>query len=266
MRYAILLLTLFLLAVPAAQAGADAPALVERPDWQAHFDAAGVTGVMVIQKEGSPQILVSNAKRAATPYLPASTFKILNALIALDCGAVSGPDEVFPYDGQPRFLPEWNADLTLRQAFALSCVPVYQDIARRIGPTRMAKGVAAAGYGNADITGGIDRFWLEGGLRISALEQVAFLGRLNRHALPFNKDAMDTVLALMTVEQTPDHALLAKTGWATRATPQIGWYVGMVKRGPDTFSFALNIDIASPEQAKSRQTIARAILQAEGIL
>ena len=242
------------------------PRLVEQPQWKKHFEAAGVSGAMVLQKDGAREILVFDAKRAATPYLPASTFKILNTLIALDTGAVAGPDEVFPYDGVPRFLPAWNADLTLRQAFAVSCVPVYQEIARRIGPERMARCVAAAGYGNADISGGIDLFWLQGGLRISALEQLDFLARLSRRELPFSANAVAVTLDVMVAETTPDYVLRAKTGWAARVSPGIGWYVGTVTRGRDTWYFALNIDIDNPAQAPAREAVARAILRSEGVL
>jgi beta-lactamase class D len=264
-----LLLTLLLLTVPAVQAGADAPALVERPDWQAHFDAAGVSGAMVVHKDGAPEILVYDATRAATPFLPASTFKILNSLIALETGVVSGPDEIFPYDGQPRFLPAWNADLTLRQAFALSCVPVYQDIARRIGPERMAWYVAACNYGNADIAGGIDQFWLSGALRISALEQIEFLKRLHRRQLPFANATIDAVLDLMIVGQTDQTTLRAKTGLTARVLPGTAWYVGLVTRGPNIWYFALNLAIPQPDAAAplaARKDVALAILRGEGIM
>lgn len=256
-----------LLALPAAAPAGDAPPrLVERPDWQRFFTEAGVTGTLALWQDGADTLQVFDARRAATPYLPASTFKIANALIALDCGAVTGPDEVFPWDGRPRDLAAWNADLTLRQAFAVSCVPVFQEIARRVGPERMAAKVASAGYGNADIAGGIDRFWLDGALRISALEQLDFLSRLDHRRLPFSPAAMDTVLDLMTVEKTDAHTLLAKTGWAARVSPGVGWYVGMVKRGGQTWYFALNIDLSDPAKAPARQAVVRAVLQHEGLL
>ena len=48
-----------------------------------------------------------------------------------------------------------------------SVVWYYQELARRVGPERMQKWVTAFRYGNEDISGGIDRFWLESALRIS---------------------------------------------------------------------------------------------------
>ena len=266
MRRNLLLAVLLLLAAPALARAAD-PTLVERPQWQKPFNDAGLTGTMVLRQEGSPEILVHNPARAATAFLPASTFKIPNSLIALETGAVSGPDEVFPYDGKPRYLPEWNADLTLARAFAVSCVPVYQEIARRIGPERMAKYVAAFHYGNADIGGGIDRFWLDGALRITALQQLDFLGRLHRRELPLRPQVMDDVLTMMIADKTPNAVLRAKTGLTARVSPNVGWYVGSVTRGPDTWYFALNLEVPdnTPAAVAARKKIALDILKLEGV-
>ena len=255
-----------LLAAPALARAAE-PALIERPQWQKPFADAGLTGTMVLRQEGSPEILVHNPARAATGFLPASTFKIPNSLIALETGAVSGPDEVFPYDGKPRYLPEWNADLTLAQAFAVSCVPVYQEIARRIGPERMARYVADFHYGNADIGGGIDRFWLDGALRITALEQLDFLGRLHRRELPLRRQVMDDVLTMMIADKTPNAVLRAKTGLTARVSPNVGWYVGSVTRGPDVWYFALNLEVPenTPAAVAARKKIALDILKLEGL-
>lgn len=45
------------------------------------------------------------------------------------------------------------------------------SLARRIGPVRMQHYVDAAEYGNRDLSGGLDQFWLTGNLRISPREQ-----------------------------------------------------------------------------------------------
>ena len=119
------------------------------------------------------------------------------------------------------------------------------------------------------IAGGIDRFWLDGALRISALQQIDFLARLNRRELPFGETAVAAVLELMVVEQTPDAVLRAKTGLTGRVTPGVGWYVGLVTRGPDTWYFALNLAIPQPDAAQAvvpaRKQVALAILRSEGI-
>src|SRR5690606_26270393 len=118
-----------------------------------------------------------------TRFLPASTFKIPNSLIALETGIASGADFALAWDStavppQPWWPDAWRQpEQTLRSAFQHSVVWYYQELARRIGEERMATYVAQFDYGNHDIGGGIDQFWLDGALRISPMEQVAFLQR-----------------------------------------------------------------------------------------
>ena len=46
-------------------------------------------------------------------------------------------------------------------------------------------------YGNRDISGGIDRFWLGNTLRISPLEQVAFVQKMHERRLGVSDRAKD---------------------------------------------------------------------------
>lgn len=250
-----------------AAVGAKHPVLLERPDWASHFRAAGVEGTLVLAQEGSNSLHVYNAHRAHTRYLPASTFKILNSLIALETGVARGPQEVFPWDGKPHAFAAWNKDLTLREAFAASSVPVYQDLARKIGQERMARYVGQARYGNGDTGGQIDTFWLEGGLRISAVEQIQFLQRLYEGTLPFSKQAMETVKDIMAQDRGADWVLRSKTGWVTSTSTNAGWWVGWLERGGQVWFFACNIDMDRPhEQLKVRKDIVLAVLGAQGLL
>jgi len=73
-------------------------------------------------------------------------------------------DEVIRWDGVPNEIEEWNRDHTLRSAMQYSVVPVFQQIANRIGSERMKQFVDSFDYGNRDIGGApLDKFWLEGG-------------------------------------------------------------------------------------------------------
>lgn len=88
-----------------------------------------------------------------------------------------------------------------------SVVWYYQAMARDIGMKRMQEWLGKIGYGNNDISGGIDRFWINSSLRISPLEEVEFLGKLVDETLPFDKDVMRTVKHLILLEESDDHAL-----------------------------------------------------------
>src|SRR4051795_8981422 len=165
-----------------------------RDDLAKRFTGVGTVGTFVGYKTDDYLIIASDKERSGQAFLPASTFKIPNSLIALGTGVVGDPDkDVFKWDGVKRSIEAWNQDHTLRSAIAASAVPVYQEIARRIGAERMQKYLDAFEYGNRSIGGGIDRFWLTGGLRTSAFEQIDFVDRLRRGVLPVAKRSQEQV-------------------------------------------------------------------------
>ena len=151
----------------------------------------------------------------------------------------------------------------MRTATEHSAVWFYQELARRIGRDRMQHYVDAVGYGNRDISGEIDSFWLEGGLRISPDEQIEFLRRLYADDLPFSARSMTIVKDIITLEETDDYTLRAKTGWAQRVHPQIGWFVGYVEKDGDVHFFATNVESATPDEhfGSSKVEITKEILR-----
>jgi beta-lactamase class D len=249
----------------------DTSSMVERSDWGAVFADAGVDGTFVLHEVGSDEIQVYDPERAATRRIPASTFKILNSLIILETGTVADVDEIIEWDGVQRDVPAWNRDHDLRTAIEVSAVWVYQELARRVGEEAMSELVGAAGYGNADIGGGIDRFWLDGDLRISPLEQVDFLGRLVADDLPFSEENMAAVREIMVREAGDGWTWSHKTGTALSDDPVLGWLVGTTEYDGSTWIFAMNLDLGTvdvPSQIdpQVRQQITRTILEAEGAL
>src|SRR5690606_19074699 len=166
--------------LPAACAGVLACSAAPPPDLAPLF--GDVQGTFVLLDLQTGERVVHDAERARTGFIPASTFKIPNTLIALETGVASGAEFFLAWDSvaAPRedWWPDaWARDNTLRTALPASVVWFYQELARRIGAERMHEYLERFGYGNRDISGGIDQFWLTGGLRISAEEQVDFLRR-----------------------------------------------------------------------------------------
>lgn len=242
---------------------------IDMPAWKAHFERAGVRGTFLLHDARADSYFVFDRARAERPILPASTFKIPNSLIGLETGAVRDVDEVLKWDGVARMVPAWNRDTSMRDAFRNSTVWFYQEIARRVGHERMRSHVAAMRYGNADIGGGIDRFWLDGDLRISAQGQIEFLRALQLGALPFSPRSLALVKAIMVHEQGEGYVLRAKTGWAgfgDARADQVAWWVGWVERDGDPYFFAMNVDIEKPEQGAARFAITKAILRERRLL
>ncbi len=76
-----------------------------------------------------------------------------------------------------RSFPAWEKDMTLGQAMQASAVPVYQELARRIGLDLMQKEVQRIGYGNQQIGTVVDNFWLVGPLQITPVQEDPFCER-----------------------------------------------------------------------------------------
>ena len=238
----------------------DSPALTQV------FAQAGVPGTFVLYDVERDLLLGHDRTRAQTRYVPASTFKIAHSLIGLATGAVSSVDEVFAYDGKPRFLKSWERDMGLREAIKLSNVPVYQELARRIGLARMREQLAPLGFGNGQVGEVVDQFWLRGPLAISAVEQTQFLARLAQGRLPMSSAIQAQVRQISQLEQGDGWTLYGKTGWATSVKPGIGWWVGWLERDGRLYSFALNMPMEDLADANKRVELGKASLHALGLL
>jgi beta-lactamase class D len=242
-------------------------AVVERPELAAVFAEHGTPGTFVLLDVSAGRLTVVDRPRAARRYVPASTFKIPNSLIALETGAVKDEREVIPYGGKPQPFPQWERDMDMRDAIRASSVPVYQEIARRIGRTRMRAHLDRLGYGNRRIGSVVDRFWLDGPLQISAMEQARFVARLAQGQLPLSPRSQRIVRDILRLEEKDGAALFAKTGWASGPhPPMIGWWVGWVEREGRVYSFALNIDMASADDTAKRLAIGRTLLARLAVL
>ncbi|QLF93772.1 class D beta-lactamase [Pseudomonas sp. ABC1] len=259
--------SLFLAATLLFAAPSMASDFEESPAVAAIFAQAGVTGTFALYDASTQRLTGVDAQRATTRYIPASTFKIANSLIGLSSGAVASVDEVLPYGGQPQPFKAWEQDMGLRDAIRASNVPIYQELARRIGQQRMQEGVRALGYGNQTIGTQVDNFWLVGPLKISAVEQTHLLARLARGELPFPAQAQAQVREIVRLESGEGWTLYGKTGWNDSDQPNIGWWVGWVEQGERLYSFALNIDMPDPVTAlPKRLEIGKASLRALGLL
>ena len=234
-----------------------------REDLAKRFADEGTFGTFVGYKVDEYLIVASDKERSGEPKLPASTFKIPNSIIALETGVVGDPDkDIFKWDGVSRSIEAWNKDHTLRSAIAASVVPVYQEIARRIGAERMKKYVDLLEYGNRDIGGGIDQFWLTGGLRIDPVQQIDFVDRLRRGTLPVSTRSQQLVRDILTLTKAGDAVIRAKTGLlgAELGKPSLGWLVGWAEKGSANTVFALNIDCRVPRHQAARMKLAQQCL------
>lgn len=176
--------------------------------------------------------------------LPASTFKIPNAMIALESNVLVSDTSVIKWDGKERAFDTWEKDLTLRDAFQVSCVPCFQEIARKIGVERMQTYLGKLHYNNMEVNKNtIDNFWLQGASQISAFEQIDFLKRFYTKQLPILTSTYNTMLKVFKIEENNNYILSGKTGWSDTNN---GWFVGFIEKQNKVYYIAVNVDPLDP--------------------
>mgnify|MGYP000367033694 CR=1 FL=1 len=242
----------------------------ELPELRAEFEAERVRGTIALFDTKDGVLRCSDLGGCAQAVVPASTFKIPSSIIALETGVVEGSDTRLPWDGKAHSVPEWNQDMTFRKALQVSCVPCYQAIARKVGEARMREWVTKLGFGNRDISGGVDRFWLGGALRISPLEQIDFLRRFDGDKLPISSRTADIVRDIMTLDVTDSYVLRGKTGYIAppEVPSELGWFVGWLELGERRVYFATLLTGHEPgvELRPARRQVTERVLRARGYL
>lgn len=236
---------------------------------QKYFDDNHVNGTFALFDNGSGQFTVYNLSRYKdSAFLPASTFKIVNSLIGLQTGKITNEKMIIKWDGVKRWNEAWNKDLTMEEAFKLSAVPYYQEVARRIGKDTMQFWLDSLHYGNKKIGGAVDTFWLNNSLKVTADEQLGLVKRLYFDQLPFDKRSQAIVKKIMLQENNANYSLSYKTGFGYKEDGKsLAWIVGWLEENKHPYFFALNIEGEhNADLVKMRMNILKGILSQLGFL
>ena len=215
---------------------------------------ADLDACVLIYEQEQDLLTVQNPERCAMPLSPCSTFKIPNALIALETEVLTGPGHKIPWDGKERSRKVTNRDHDLASAIRYSVVWYFQEVARQIGAVRMQEYVDRLEYGNRDISGGIDRFWLSNSLRINAYEQLDFLRKLKNGTLTISAESQEQVRNILLLRADVPGMLRGKTGSCRSDAFDHGWFVGWLVNGGKTTFFVTNFIATDAwgRQAQSR--------------
>lgn len=240
-----------------------------RPDLKTYFDEYRVSGGFVMYDRNAGKWTRYNPDVTKKAFSPGSTFDIVTTLAGFETGTIPDAGFVFKWNGEKRALNAWERDLTLAQAFQASCVPCFREVARSIGSERMADFLEKLRYGNASVAGDPGAYWLTGGTRISADEQVRLLMSLYEEKLPLSPHSIRAVKTIMLRDDTPRYKLFGKTGWLTGSfadpigKPSLGWFVGYQERAGNVYFFATVIETENTQAdfASARVDIAKRILK-----
>lgn len=233
------------------------------------FDENNVKGTFgLFDNSKGDFIIYSLSRYKDSAYLPASTFKIVNALVGLQTGAIVNEKMVIKWSGITYSNPDWNKDLTMEEAFKVSAVPYFQEVAKRIGKDTMKIWLDTLGYGSKKITTTIDSFWLDNSLKITADEQLGLIKKLYFDQLPFNKTTQEIVKNIMIQEKNANYTLAYKTGLGFKENGQaLAWVVGWIEENKHPYFFVLNFDSNSTENIVTiRKNILMNILKKLGFL
>ena len=240
---------------------------VHSQDIKKYFDEYDVTGSFMVYDMYADKYYYYDSSRCFIRFTPASTFKIPNSIIGLETGVITDENFIFPWDGT-KSRETCDKDLTLKDAIRFSCVWYYKELARRVGADKMQEMLNAFNYGNMDISSGVDKFWLEGSLKISQAEQIEFLKKLYKYELPVSKRSVDILKNIIMLDSTADHILRGKTGWGFEGNKNIGWLVGWIEKSDNIYFYAINIETEkdNPRFAESRRAITEKIFRDLGVI
>jgi len=187
-----------------------------------YFDSAGVNGSFGLFDNGQGKFTIYNLNRFRdSTYLPAGTFDIVQGLIGVQTGLVKDDSSLLKTDRE--------------NGFGL--------LAQRIGKDTLKKWVDSLGYGNKNISGPIDSFWLNNHLKITSDEQLGLIKKLYFDQLPFYQHTQLLVRQALLTEKNTNYQLIYK---AARGIGDgghaIGWIMGWVEENKHPYFFVLNLE------------------------
>lgn len=249
--------------------------LFAQTDLAKPFADCNVEGSITIYDYNTKKWISSNTDDSHFATLPASTFKVVNTLIALEHGIAEDENHVVKWPGKTDELkyghrPEIYHDITVKEAFKVSAGWAYREMAKVIGKDYYRKKLSEINYGNVDLSIEDADFWNFGDFAISPVNQIEILIRVYEETLPFKKESFAILKEIMIEESTEDYVLRAKTGWTRVNGKDLGWWIGYVTQDDNVYFFATRIskDLETPNDkfAYCRKQITKQVFRQMGVM
>ena len=202
-------------------------------------------GCFALYDKGNDKWYIYNQDKALCRTSPDSTYKIYDAVMALEHGIITSDNSFMRWDGSTYPFDAWNTDQTLRSAMTGSVNWYFDNLDAAMDHTDVKNFLGLIEYGNQNINSAQNCYWLESSLTISPVEQVELLCHLKNNDWKLSKTNVDTVIESMFIANSDGKSLYGKTGTGRVDDINInGWFVGFITSNDNDYFFATNISLS----------------------
>ena len=204
---------------------------------------------------------IHDMEHATLRVAPNSTYKIYDALFGLEEEIITPENSFIAWNGETYPFEAWNADQTLQSAMNSSVNWYFESVDEQLGAANISNYIEEIGYGNENISGDFSTYWMESSLKISPIEQVELLTRLQNNSLGFAPENVNAVKDAICLSSSDAGTFYGKTGTGRVDGQDVnGWFVGFVETADNTYFFATNIGANSDATGGKATEITMSIL------
>lgn len=226
----------------------------------------GYDGSFVLYDLQEAQYHIYNKDKSTLRISPNSTYKIYSALFALESGVITPHQTSMKWNGKTYPYKTWNQNQNLVTAMDNSVTWYFQRLDKKIQMENIQAYLDKINYGNQNVSGGIEDYWLESSLKISPIEQVQLLKAFYTNQFGFNKKNIQLIKDAIKLETKVNATLYGKTGTGTVNRKNVnGWFIGYAETKNNTYFFATNIENDHHANGSIAAEITKSILENKGI-
>ena len=204
---------------------------------------------------------IHDIEHATLRVAPDSTYKIYDALFGLEEGVITPEDSFIAWNGKNYPFETWNSDQTLQSAMTSSVNWYFQAIDEQLASTNIRNYIQQIGYGNENVSGRLSTYWLESSLKISPVEQVKLLTKLQNNSLGFSSENINAVKDAICLSSSDAGTFYGKTGTGRVDGQDVnGWFIGYIETADNTYFFATNVGADSDATGGNATEITMSIL------
>ncbi|MCE5002439.1 BlaR1 family beta-lactam sensor/signal transducer [Staphylococcus pseudoxylosus] len=229
-----------------------------------HF--LGFNGSFVLFDNQKKEYFLYNEKESRKRYTPDSTYKLYLALIGFDRNVMSLNNTEQKWDGKENAFKEWNQNQNLNSAMRYSVNWYFENINNSIKNKELKSYISELQYGNENISGS-KNYWNESSLKISAIEQVNLLMKLDNQQLKFDEKYINAVKDSITLNKSNQYRYSGKTGTGIiNGKETNGWFIGTIEKNGKSYYFATHLDSKDNASGKKAKNISEKILEELGLM